>query len=88
MIDNDGLHIHQIVDSTPCGKHAADIGQGCWNISVGENAHLAICGSRVREAGFNGRISASSLSLHSQGSARNKQGYQGKSNRARKAYTN
>lgn len=65
--DNDGIHIEHIVNSTKCAKHGAEEGTPCWDIFIGaiQEEGMAVCGTRIRSAGFEGRISRSSLSLGS-----------------------
>lgn len=63
-IENDGNHIQKIVDSTTCKKHKATSGVACWHVYISCDQRLApaVCGARIRRAGFNGTISESSLS--------------------------
>ena len=63
-IHNDGQHIQRVVSSTPCTKHQTEVGVPCWSLYLTSIEGLvpAICNSRVRSSGFDGKISPSSLS--------------------------
>lgn len=63
-INNDGLHIAKILNSTTCKKHQAKEGQACWYIRIVLTKDLApaVCGARIRRAGYTGQPSPSSLS--------------------------
>lgn len=54
--DNAGIHINKVVSAVPCGQHAADIGQACWNIISSRGPLKAICDRRARSAGCNSDI--------------------------------
>lgn len=77
---NDGIHLHQIIASTPCAHHNAELGEGCWSIFVGalESEAPAICGRRVKLAGYTGQISPKSLSLWSPSSPKPRPGFKAK----------
>lgn len=71
-IDNDGLHIAEIVDRTPCPKHGAEKGNPCFKVyynspsptdSLRRAYGAAICNLRAITAGFVGEISKESISL-------------------------
>ena len=61
---NDGVHIRAIIEGTSCEKHHAERNVACWDIYVGAISDWApaICGARVRKAGFVGTISPTSMS--------------------------
>lgn len=65
IADNRGQHLHRAVDATTCKKHKADVGMPCWvlpsNNVFTNNLHYAICGSRIRSAGYVGKISEDSM---------------------------
>ena len=66
--DNDGVHIVNITNSTDCRKHGSEKGKACWYIWPGSSYGRplpAICGARVKRAGFNGAVSASSVKRRS-----------------------
>jgi hypothetical protein len=54
--ENDGIHIAKIISAVPCGRHAADIGDACWNIGSRSGLLRAICDKRARSAGANGQV--------------------------------
>ena len=60
---NDGRRIERIVEGTSCGKHSASVGIPCWAVDGGTpgNFVVGVCGSRIREAGFNGKISPAAI---------------------------
>lgn len=64
-IPNDGKHIHQIMMTTTCKKHKADEGTPCYVVNPGTgsvgNGLLALCGARIKRAGYNGEISETSF---------------------------
>lgn len=64
-LDNNGEHILTILGTTDCKKHEASFLSPCWYILPGaENQAVpflpAVCGARIKKAGFNGKISESS----------------------------
>jgi hypothetical protein len=65
QIENHGKHLHRAIDTTSCGVHKVPTGVPCWhmikNVEGGEGFYGAICGKRIRKAGFIGKISASSM---------------------------
>lgn len=67
FLDNDGRHIASILERTTCKKHGAQEGAPCWNVRTGSanwsGFLAAICGARVKRAGFNGKVDPSSLRL-------------------------
>jgi hypothetical protein len=61
---NDGQHIRHVIDSTSCDRHHASNGEACWDvyISAAQKTAPAVCNYRIKRAGYDGRISPSSLS--------------------------
>ena len=70
-IDNDGRHVAAVLNRTDCDIHHAPEGIPCWHVTPGSSHRVgylaAVCGSRVRRAGFVGAISAVSLQLNTAG---------------------
>lgn len=66
---NDGRHINGIIGNTTCKKHKAEAGVACWDVYVTASQRFApaVCGSRIKRAGYNGKISPSSLSQKAPG---------------------
>lgn len=64
-MENDGRHIVNAMERTSCKKHDAPKGVPCWtlskNVKGGFGRYAAICGTRIRKAGYNGQISPSSM---------------------------
>ena len=60
---NDGVHISYIVSTTSCAKHGADKGDPCWTVyhNSTERSYDSVCGSRIKKAGFSGKIDPTSL---------------------------
>lgn len=65
FLDNDGKHIHHILTTTDCPDHMRNIGDPCWYIMNGISWGYgsAVCGSRIRAAGYNGEITPTSIQL-------------------------
>lgn len=67
ILQNDGLHISRILETTTCNKHEKSLGLGepCFLIIPGSKkdapALLGACGARIKRAGFNGTISPTSF---------------------------
>ena len=65
QIENHGKHLHRAIATTSCGVHKVPTGVPCWhmikNVEGAEGFYGAICGKRIRKAGFIGKISASSM---------------------------
>jgi hypothetical protein len=62
---NNGKHIDDIVGRTECGHHNAPKGTPCFYLYYDKaslNRGSAVCGERIRKAGFVGKISPNSLS--------------------------
>ena len=55
--------IDRAVETTKCSKHKAVEGIACWTIIGSEDGrfHQAICGQRIRRAGFVGKIKPESM---------------------------
>lgn len=62
--DNDGVHLHSLIERTGCGIHSVPAGVPCHTLLNNVNPqtdYVAACGSRIKKAGFNGRVSAQSM---------------------------
>jgi hypothetical protein len=61
-VDNDGIHVAKIMGQTACPKHGADKQMPCWFVYSDSNSNRlpALCGARIRKAGYNGAISPTS----------------------------
>lgn len=73
MFENPGTHIARIIKETVCRKHNADVGAPCWAIASNMSPlghHKAVCGKRIKRAGFIGQISPQSMRLKSEHSKR------------------
>ena len=62
--ENSGVHLHALIERTGCGIHKVPTGVPCHTLP--NNVHpqtdyVAACGSRIKRAGFIGRISAQSM---------------------------
>jgi len=61
---NSGEHIDDIIGRTVCAKHLAARGAPCWTVQYdsrkGESGP-GVCNTRIKNAGFNGKIHPSSL---------------------------
>ena len=68
MFENPGIHIPRIVNDTACPKHHAPEGVACWVIPTNNllNFYQAVCGKRIKRAGFIGNISPQSMRLKSE----------------------
>lgn len=64
MLENSGSHIATILSSTDCRNHDSEPGSPCWDIWLVSNNRYApaVCGNRIRRAGFNGKIDPKSMS--------------------------
>jgi len=64
-ITNSGTCIIEIIERVECERHGVPQGVPCWsvpkNVSSGFGRYAAICGLRIREAGFNGKVSSLSM---------------------------
>lgn len=62
--ENTGVHLHHLIDRVGCGFHKVPVGVPCHTLPNNVNPqtdYVAACGSRIKKAGFNGRISAQSM---------------------------
>lgn len=66
-LENDGKHVAQILAGIACKKHKAPAGDPCWYVPFGTKAGYAaaLCGARIKLAGFNGTITAVSTQMKS-----------------------
>lgn len=70
---NTGKHIGYILDLESCEKHQAPKGLPCYILVPGagdtKNSEFldGVCGSRIRKAGYNGKISPTSIQLGRKG---------------------
>lgn len=73
-IHNDGEHVSYICNQTECPKHRVDKGTPCWSIYQSDTGRYlpALCGIRIKRAGFVGSISQLSLNKKAAG-GRNQQ---------------
>lgn len=62
--ENTGVHLHALIERTGCGIHSVPAGVPCHTLPNNVNPetdYVAACGSRIKKAGFIGRISAQSM---------------------------
>jgi hypothetical protein len=62
---NSGKHIDDIVIRTSCNQHTAPKGWPCFEVRYDDGKGTigpAVCGIRIKAAGFNGIINPNSLS--------------------------
>jgi hypothetical protein len=66
---NEGRHLNHIVKTTTCVKHHSQEEVPCWAIEGGKRGNfvLGVCGDRIKQAGYNGKITAMSLQLKTPG---------------------
>lgn len=61
--ENDGVHLHSLIERTGCSKHGVPAGTACYtlpnNVIPGAD-YVAACGTRIKGI-FIGRISAQSM---------------------------
>lgn len=73
---NDGSRIPETVDRTTCPRHNVPEGVPCWtmpkNVAGGFGRYAAICGDRIRRAGWVGKISPESMRSRAPGSVERK----------------
>lgn len=65
---NSGQHIDDVVNRTNCDKHNASEGTPCFYLYYDRTSisrGSAVCGERVKKAGFDGQIDPRSLSQYS-----------------------
>lgn len=61
---NDGKKIDDAIGRVACTKHSREVGEACWSIypdSKDMPRTRAVCGSRIRAAGFVGQISETAV---------------------------
>lgn len=64
LVENTGVHLHSIIDRIGCKIHNVPAGDACYHLpnTLSEEAYyVGACGSRVKKAGFNGKISPQSM---------------------------
>jgi hypothetical protein len=62
--ENTGVHLHSLIERTGCGIHSVPAGIPCHTLPNNvdpQTDYVAACGSRIKKAGFVGRISAQSM---------------------------
>lgn len=67
IVENTGVHLHSLIERTECKTHNASKGVPCYHLPNNmqpEAYYVGACGKRVREAGFNGKISPMSMRTH------------------------
>lgn len=66
--ENSGIHITEIMSRTDCERHKANQGSPCWHIRCDTNARVlpALCGTRIKKAGFVGNVSHESMQTKAQ----------------------
>jgi hypothetical protein len=59
-----GLRIPIVMEASHCKKHRADKGEPCWTLRINTDKRLApaVCGARVKRAGFTAPISEEAMS--------------------------
>lgn len=61
-MENSGRHIYDIIFRTICTRHGGGGGGACYMLESSNGVLLpAVCGKRIREAGFRGKISDESV---------------------------
>lgn len=62
-LTNSGNHIATVMNAATCEKHEAGIGVPCWQVQIGIDKRLApaVCGARIRRAGYTGTIRPESM---------------------------
>lgn len=61
--ENDGVHLHSLIERTGCSTHKVYAGTPCYTLPNNVNPetdYVAACGSRIKKV-FTGRISAQSM---------------------------
>lgn len=64
LVENDGVHLHRLIQTTGCKKHNVPTGTACYTLPNNVNPqtdYVAACGARIKQHGFNGRVSAQSM---------------------------
>lgn len=62
-LENDGKHINNIIQNHTCGRHAKDAGVPCYTLFNSFGKLNGVCGKRIFKAGYNGKISLTSMQL-------------------------
>lgn len=63
---NDGRKIDIVLERTDCKKHKAQTGESCFKVYSGSHDRAmlkSVCGKRIHDAGFRGKISQTSKQL-------------------------
>jgi hypothetical protein len=58
------VHLHSLIERTGCDAHGVPEGVPCYYLpnNLSKEAHyVGACGSRVKKAGYNGKISPQSM---------------------------
>lgn len=59
---NSGVHLHALIDEVACRVHNVPQGISCYFLMNEHGEQYATaCGSRIKKAGFNGKISPQSV---------------------------
>lgn len=64
LVENTGVHLHSIIERNDCKIHHVPKGVPCYHLPNNLNTeayYVGACGSRVKKAGFNGKISPQSM---------------------------
>jgi hypothetical protein len=63
-VENTGVHLHALINRIGCGIHKVPVGVPCYHLPnnmTSEAYYVGACGSRVKRAGYNGKISPQSM---------------------------
>ena len=64
LIENEGVHLHALIQRTGCGIHSVPEGVPCYTVPsyvYSQTDYVGVCGSRIKKGGFIGRVSAQSM---------------------------
>lgn len=64
IFENTGMHLHALIQRTGCGIHNVPEGVPCYHLPNNLNKeayYVGACGSRVKRAGYNGKVSPQSM---------------------------
>lgn len=64
VFENKGVHLHSLIERVECEIHHVPMGVPCFHLPNNMNKeayYVGACGSRVKKAGFNGKISPQSV---------------------------
>lgn len=64
VVENKGVHLHSLIERIGCDLHGVPEGIPCYYLpnNLNKQAHyVGACGSRVKKAGYNGKISPQSM---------------------------